>query len=485
MVIIMPEKKRGLSAYQILSVVVAFCLLVTAITPAFGADPAPRPAPAEAALTKAVDYLAAVPPENTSPWVTIALRAAGYNQGHLGTVDELSPEATTTDAVLQLMQRAAAGEKSAARDELAAAIAGVQLPNGKFADVLDGRGGELVNAHIWAVLALQAAGREIPMPEAALQWLLAQQHADGGFSFAAGLDSDVDMTAMALSAAAALGVDRGHPAVGKALSYLETMQAESGGFASWGIECSESAATVLQALTALGEDPLSPRWNKPGGNILEALLDFQRPDGSFAHAAGGDADLIATCQAALALSDYVAGQPFWQRLDGNNGFTDVPPAHWAATQIKSLAAQGIIAGLPDGRFNPEGRVTRAELAAILSRALVLPTGPTRQFQDVPGGHWAKDSISAVADAGYLRGRPGGCFAPGAPVTGGEFAAILCRVGSLTTPSAASGEPWWGPSVQAAEDAALLAPDRNPLRAATRAEVAWGVHHVLKLHGSGQ
>lgn len=484
------RKRRAQAELRPYPVTKALALLLSVVLLALAACPSALaaspgagtgyPAPA-AALGRAETYLAAVPPEKASPWVVIARRAAGGNPAlPPDTNKALPPDAPTTDAALRLLLCMATGERSAARDGLAAALAGAQQVNGKFADTLDGNGGELVNAHVWAILALRAAGREIPDPKAALEWLLAQQHPDGGFSFAAGFDSDVDMTAMALQAAAALGADRRHPAVQAALGFLERNQLPGGGFASWGTECSESAAAVLQALVALGENPDAPRWRRPGGSILEALLRFQRPDGSFAHAAGGAADLVADTQAALALSDYVAGRPFWERLAGGPRFTDVPPGHWADDAIVSLAAAGIIAGRPDGRFNPGGSITRAELAAILSRALKLPAGPPVTFDDVPAGHWAAGSIRATAAAGYLRGRSGRYFTPETPVTGGELAAILCRVGGLSPPAGAGGDPWWAPSAKAAREAGLLAPGFSPAKAATRAEVAWGVYHALAL-----
>lgn len=47
-------------------------------------------------------------------------------------------------------------------------------------------------------------------------------------------------------------------------------------------------------------------------------------------------------------------------------FSDVPSDHWAATDIAWCKAQGLMVGY-DGRFNPDGALTRAEMAAILKR----------------------------------------------------------------------------------------------------------------------
>ncbi|MFM9280871.1 S-layer homology domain-containing protein [Paenibacillus jiagnxiensis] len=49
------------------------------------------------------------------------------------------------------------------------------------------------------------------------------------------------------------------------------------------------------------------------------------------------------------------------------------------------------------------------------------------FKDVPAGHWAKASIDAAVNKGYLKGYSDGTFRPSAPVTRAEFAAILSRV----------------------------------------------------------
>lgn len=51
-------------------------------------------------------------------------------------------------------------------------------------------------------------------------------------------------------------------------------------------------------------------------------------------------------------------------------FSDMQ-GHWAAGAVGSLAELGIVAGYPDGTFKPEDEITRAEVTAILARALKL------------------------------------------------------------------------------------------------------------------
>lgn len=50
-------------------------------------------------------------------------------------------------------------------------------------------------------------------------------------------------------------------------------------------------------------------------------------------------------------------------------FKDVPPSHWAFRAIAQVAEWGLLKGYPDGTFGPDRPVTRAELAAILTRLL--------------------------------------------------------------------------------------------------------------------
>ena len=55
---------------------------------------------------------------------------------------------------------------------------------------------------------------------------------------------------------------------------------------------------------------------------------------------------------------------------GNNmgEFTDIS-GHWAKDYIENLARQGIISGYADGTFRPDQPITRAEAAALVSKAL--------------------------------------------------------------------------------------------------------------------
>jgi S-layer homology domain len=87
--------------------------------------------------------------------------------------------------------------------------------------------------------------------------------------------------------------------------------------------------------------------------------------------------------------------------------------NWAEPFITVLADQGIIAGYPDGTFQPDRPVTRAEFAALIKRAFpdAPEVQPARAFRDVPRGFWAADAIAKASSTGFMAGDPNGSFRP--------------------------------------------------------------------------
>lgn len=114
-------------------------------------------------------------------------------------------------------------------------------------------------------------------------------------------------------------------------------------------------------------------------------------------------------------------------------FTDLPASHWAAGWVEALAELGLTEGYPDGTFQPDGSLTRAEAAALLARALGLPVEEigrpmTLPFNDagaIPG--WAYRPVQVTVAAGLLQGDAGGNFRPGAPLSRAEGSTILYRL----------------------------------------------------------
>jgi hypothetical protein len=101
--------------------------------------------------------------------------------------------------------------------------------------------------------------------------------------------------------------------------------------------------------------------------------------------------------------------------------------HWASGSIRTLAGMGVISGYPDGKFNPNAKVTRSEFVSMLTRALNLSAKPEAAVKFKDADDWAKGAIGAAADAGLVRGYPDGTFLGIRDISRAEMAVILQRV----------------------------------------------------------
>ena len=195
----------------------------------------------------------------------------------------------------------------------AANVAGVDLTAG-LSDMTFVRAQGL-NGPIWALIALDCHGYDIPQcadgeeqvtREGLVAEILSYQCSDGGWALM-GDESDVDMTAMALTALAPYKDDvEVKAAVDAALAYLSDAQQDDGGFMGWGTANSESCAQVIVALTALGIDPAADsRFVKNGASPLDGLCAFACEGGGFCHSnEQAEPDGMATEQGFYALAAY-------------------------------------------------------------------------------------------------------------------------------------------------------------------------------------
>ena len=99
--------------------------------------------------------------------------------------------------------------------------------------------------------------------------------------------------------------------------------------------------------------------------------------------------------------------------------------------INALAEAEILLGLPDGTFNPDGDVTRAQVASMVARAYLVAAGTaltagTEAFTDDAGSVHEAD-INAVAAAGWVNGIGGGLFDPNGNATRAQFSSIVTRM----------------------------------------------------------
>ncbi len=174
------------------------------------------------------------------------------------------------------------------------------------------------------------------------------------------------------------------------------------------------------------------------------------------------------------------------------GFPDVQ-GHWAQSYIEALAARDVLGGFPDGTFRPNDPVTRAQFAAIVTKAFAsTPKRAASDFVDVNRSFWGYEAIQTAYRGDFLSGYPGQIFRPdqqiprvqvlvslasGLGFSAGDPTALGKYLDAAMIPSWAAG------AVAAATERSIVVnyPDIGQLQPnleASRAEVAAFVYQAL-------
>lgn len=104
--------------------------------------------------------------------------------------------------------------------------------------------------------------------------------------------------------------------------------------------------------------------------------------------------------------------------------------HQNAEAIKALAARGVINGRDEKNFCPDDSITRAEFAAILIRTLGVPQKEENIFKDVAENDWFKNSVCTAYHYGIVNGVSDTEFNPNGKITREEAATMVSRAARL-------------------------------------------------------
>lgn len=140
-----------------------------------------------------------------------------------------------------------------------------------------------------------------------------------------------------------------------------------------------------------------------------------------------------------------SNQPFY--------FSDVSASHWAAKDITTLAASGVLGGTYGTKFNPSGPITRLDAATMIVNMLGISVKnrPNPQMADMKPGQQGYDIVAAVVAEGIFSGK-NGSFKPNDSLTRGEMTKILVNAFKMTgsTPNTFTDVPaehWSRPFVE--------------------------------------
>ena len=113
-------------------------------------------------------------------------------------------------------------------------------------------------------------------------------------------------------------------------------------------------------------------------------------------------------------------------LTANSVFTDVAFGKWYNKSISTMAKIGIVKGRTANAFAPNAPITRAEFAAICSRFDRSNVEIKSDFNDI-SGHWAENEIRRAASLGWIQGYTDGFFKPDQNITRAEAASMINRM----------------------------------------------------------
>ncbi|MCL1848214.1 MAG: S-layer homology domain-containing protein [Clostridiales bacterium] len=341
-----------------------------------------------------------------------------------------------------------------------------------------------VNGPVWALIALDSLDYAIPVNhEASTQAtrdlyiadILRRQTQDGGWNLTAGAEGavsarekgDVDLTGMALQALAKYQAQpEVKAAVDRAVAFLSKTQDAKGGYTSSfsaGSSAVESAVQVTVALCRLGIPLDDTRFVKSGNSLVNNILLYRTGNGGSKHTLDGSgSDLMASEQALYGLAAAIRAMEgknsIYQMADtvkrvafkhtpgsglpGKHAdikgaevkeqgktFADVA-GHRSKAAIDALAARGVIGGRDAERFDPDATMTRAEFAAIVTRALGLPTKQGSAFADVSASAWYAQAVGTAYYYELVSGTSATTFSPEGTITRQEAAVMTARAAKL-------------------------------------------------------
>jgi tetratricopeptide (TPR) repeat protein len=114
--------------------------------------------------------------------------------------------------------------------------------------------------------------------------------------------------------------------------------------------------------------------------------------------------------------------------------------HWAAAWITQVARAGLIEPFANHTFQPDAVITRADLAAAVSRAMALLAADRPALRgfltdrpritDMAPGHLSYPAAAVAVASGIMALREGGRFESARPVTGAEATDVIARLRSL-------------------------------------------------------
>ena len=184
-------------------------------------------------------------------------------------------------------------------------------------------------------------------------------------------------------------------------------------------------AAALPASAASFIDVEAGRWS-------EEYINYAVKAGYLKGVGGNRFDPEGTTTRAMVVTVLwrIEGEP---EKAYRSDFKDVPQGEWYSVPVIWAKDSGVVLGVSKDEFDPDGPITREQLATMLYRYSsyknydLTPEADLSTFPDKDLiSDWAAASLSWAVGGGLLRGTDGGRLSPDGDATREQFAAILHR-----------------------------------------------------------
>ena len=152
------------------------------------------------------------------------------------------------------------------------------------------------------------------------------------------------------------------------------------------------------------------------GNLSRISYAKGYPDGNFKAGAN-----ISRAESVMMISRLINGSDNFN-TPNTTKFEDAEDG-WYAQAINFVVDKGIMKGYPNGDFEPNSYITRAEFAEMVSRYLNLENKGNTGLVDIKD-HWAKNAIETLYGNKIIKGYPDGTFKPNENITRAEAVTVL-------------------------------------------------------------
>ena len=133
--------------------------------------------------------------------------------------------------------------------------------------------------------------------------------------------------------------------------------------------------------------------------------------------------LAAVSCLSLAVSASAAGTTTRKATD----FRDFDKSAWYAEAVGAAVDNGLLYGKSSTIIDPNGDMTRAEMAAIINRSFgCYKTADISQYKDVSKSKWYYKDVALAVQMGTYNGRSSSSMAPDAPITREEAMTVVAR-----------------------------------------------------------